>query len=253
MIILLPPSETKTAPASTDGASSAVPALDLDALTRPDLTSARSTMLRAAMATAAAPDGGAMLGVPKSAPQLQERMRTITSEPCGPALEVYSGVLFDALGRPPVRADIEVLITSALLGVVDAQRDLIPAYRISAGSTVKRLGKAGTWWKKQLAPLGAQLAESLVIDGRSGAYRSMMPVPGAFMVSPVMERDGKRTVVSHDAKRYRGLVAKALLEAEALPASISEVVDVLRAAFTGRLDVELDGQSLIIVDRFERR
>lgn len=247
MIILLPPSETKTSPAPES------PALDPGALTHPRLAPARSTMLRAAMATAAARDGGALLGVPASTPQLQQRMRTIVSEPCGPALEVYSGVLFDALGTPPLREDVDVFITSALLGIVDAQRDLIPAYRISAGSTVKRLGKVGTWWKKHLAPIGRDLVDQLVIDGRSGAYRTMMPVPGAFMVSPVMEKDGQRTVVSHDAKHYRGLVAKALLEADAHPTTIDEAADVLRSAFSDRLRVELDGQDLVIVDRFERR
>ncbi|MCG7426546.1 peroxide stress protein YaaA [Helcobacillus sp. ACRRO] len=247
MIILLPPSETKTAPAPREAA------VELDTLTRPQLGQARATMMRAAVATAKAADGAGMLGVPASAPELQERMTRIDAEPAGPALEVYSGVLFDALGDArPTHEDVQVLIASALFGVVDAAADRIPAYRLSAGSSVKRLGKVGTWWKPKLAPIAKELAGHLVVDGRSGAYRSMMPVKDALDVSPVQERDGKRTVVSHDAKHYRGLVARELMRADSPATSADEVVDQLRSAFGDRLGVELDGSKLVIVDRFER-
>ena len=263
MLFLLPPSETKTRPAAD------APHLDLPALTHPELTAARETMLRAVQRTAAGRDGGAKLGVPASAPELTERMAELSDEPVGPALRVYSGVLFDQLDPavldPGANAptDRRVLIQSALLGVVDAAQDLIPAYRVSAGSKVTRLGKAGTWWGKHLRPLAQTLLEEtarstapLAIDCRSGAYRTMMPLHSTaevrvLAVSPVQERAGVRKVVSHDAKRYRGWVVRALLDAPSAPPTAEAVVEHLLAAFDGTLGVELDGDSLVIVDHVE--
>lgn len=257
MLILLPPSETKTRPA-TAGSSR----LDLETLALPALTEHRRTMLRAARRTASGKDAAAHLGVPASAPELVERMAHLEDEPAAAPLSVYSGVLYDQLD-PVVQTapSRRVLIQSALLGVVDAAQDSIPAYRLSAGSTVSRLGKAGTWWRPRLAPVAAALHEELgrgdspiVIDCRSGSYRSMMAMRSGdgvrvLEVSPVQERDGVRKVISHEAKRYRGLVTRALLEAERNPATADDVVDLVRAAFGAGLQVELDGDRLVVVDR----
>lgn len=257
MLILLPPSETKTRPAPH-------PASDwrLDELSHPQLSRARETMLRAVQRTAAASDADARLGIPASAPELAERMAQLEQEPVAPALQVYSGVLFDQLAEHTVvPEDRRVLIQSALLGLVDAGADRIPAYRVSATSQVQRLGKAGTWWRKHLVPVASalhdQLAVSpspLVIDSRSGAYRSMMPMRSTpqvrvLEVSPVQERDGVRKVVSHDAKRYRGWVTRVLLDAPRPPADAEAAASLLRAGFDGTLGVELDGDRLVIVDR----
>lgn len=256
MLFLLPPSETKTRPA--DG-----PVLDLSALSLPELSDARATMLRAVQRTAAGRNGGEALGVPAGSPELVERMQHVDEEPTDPALQVYSGVLYDALGAVTPREDAPVLVQSALFGLVGAA-DAIPAYRVSAGSKVARLGKAGTWWAKTLKPLGARLlaetadsASPLVIDCRSGAYRSMMPMRSTdavrvLQVNAVQERDGVRKVVSHDAKRYRGWVTRVLQDAPVMPGTAEEIVDLLRTGFDGTLDVELDGDTLIVVDHPER-
>lgn len=257
MLILLPPSETKTRPAPAEAAP-----LDLGAFGMPELAESRRMMLRAAMRTAAGRDGAEKLGVPASSPELVARMAQLEEEPAAAPLTVYSGVLYDQLDpdcAPP--ADRRVLVQSALFGVVDAAKDRIPAYRLSAASTVSRLGRAGSWWGPRLKPvaarLRAELAEStspLIIDNRSGSYRSMMAMRSgqgvrALEVSPVQERDGVRKVISHDAKRYRGLVTQALVQAETTPATADEVVDVVRAAFGAGLQVELDGDRLVVVDR----
>jgi cytoplasmic iron level regulating protein YaaA (DUF328/UPF0246 family) len=74
-------------------------------------------------------------------------------------------------------------------------------------------------------------------------------------VAPVQERSGVRKVISHDAKRYRGLVTRALLAAETAPATAEELVDVVAEGLAGiagrgisRLGVELDGDRLVVVD-----
>src|SRR5699024_7081219 len=128
MLILLPPSEKKTRPSEVGAA-----ALDLEAMSLPQLGEARETMLRAAQRTAAGTDAAAPLAV-------------------------YSGVLYGQLeaGQAPVEGR-DVLIQSALFGLVDAFRDRIPAYRLSAGSALSRLGRAGSWWGRQLRPMAQEL------------------------------------------------------------------------------------------------
>lgn len=262
MIILLPPSETKRRPDGTGANPDESFAEVLEHLAEPGLAPARTTMLRAAERTARARGGAEALGVPVSSPELVERMAQLGAEPVGAPLDVYSGVLYEQLGdlaRDRIReAPVQVLIQSALLGVVDAARDRIPAYRVSASSRISRLGPAGAWWRRRLAPLGERIvretergASPLVIDCRSGAYRAMMPVrtPGLLEVAPVQERAGRRRVISHDAKRYRGWVARVLLEQPEPPTSRAQLQQVLRTALAGTLDVEIDGDRLVIVDR----
>ncbi|MFC7374550.1 YaaA family protein [Brachybacterium sp. GCM10030267] len=256
MLILLPPSETKTRPPEAEARP-----LDLEAMALPELLEARRTMLRAAQRTAGTQDAAAKLGVPASSPELVQRMADLEHEPAAPPLAVYSGVLYDQLDpahRPA--PDRRLLVQSALFGLVDAGTDRIPAYRLSATSAVSRLGKAGSWWTQRLRPTAQRLQKEqaeggspVVIDCRSGSYRSMMqlrtdPAVRVLEVSPVQERGGARKVVSHDAKRYRGLVTRSLLAAGTTPASADDVVDLLQPALGGGLRVELEGDRLVIVD-----
>lgn len=264
MLILLPPSETKTRPAEEGS-----PVLDLDRMALPALRASRETVLRAARRTAEGADAAARLGVPASAPELVDRMAHLDAEPVAAPLSVYSGVLFDQLDPGvALSEDRRVLVQSALFGLVDAARDAVPAYRLSAGSTLSRLGKAASWWRPRLKPVAEELraeqaatSSPLVIDCRSGGYRTMMAMRSApglpvLEVSPVQERGGVRTVVSHDAKRYRGLVARVLLEAETAPATPDEACEVVAAGLAriggargDGLGVELVGDRLVVVDR----
>ena len=264
MLILLPPSETKTRPTEIGAGI-----LDLTEMALPQLREARERVLRAAGRTAASPEAASRLGVPASSPELVGRMLHLDQEPVAAPLSVYSGVLYDQLApdaTPP--ADRRVLVQSALFGLVDAGHDRIPAYRLSASSRLSHLGAAG--WTKQLRPLGEQLLAQeaagdspVVIDCRSGAYRSMMrlrstPEVRVLEVSPVQEKGGRRTVVSHDAKRYRGIVTALLLAAPAAARTPEEVLSQLRDGFAdpsragargAGLEVELDGDALVIIDR----
>lgn len=257
MLILLPPSETKTRPSEVGTAR-----LALDGMSLPALHESRETMLRAARRTAAGADAAARLGVPASAPELVGRMLHLDEEPAGAPLAVYSGVLYDQLDpAASLPEDRRVLVQSALFGLVDAAQDAIPAYRLSAGSSLSRLGKAGTWWRPRLRPIAQELlaaqarsASPLVIDCRSGGYRSMMAMRGdatvrVLEVAPVQERDGVRSVISHDAKRYRGLVTRVLLEAAQAPATAQEARELLAEGLGAGLAVELDGDRLVVVDR----
>lgn len=255
MLILLPPSETKTRPTAPDA-----PTFDVSSLAFPELNAARREMIAAAGRTANGDAAMSMLKIPASQPELRERMACLQREPVAAPLEVYSGVLFDALGKPALSDGCRLLVASALLGLVDCRADLIPAYRLSAGSEVDGLGKVAPWWKPHLTSIARDIERSgeVVVDCRSGAYRTMMPLKGSQVleVSPVAVRDGKRRVISHDAKRYRGLVARALGEASAPAETARDVLTILEESLGDSLGFELtSGKSrsvLTVIDDWER-
>ncbi len=103
--------------------------------------------------------------------------------PTRPALERYTGVLYDALDvgsltrAQRARAGRRLAVGSALFGLVRAE-DRIPAYRLSAGSSLPGLPTLRALpWKPALSPVRG--AGELVVDLRSGSYASLAPVPGA--------------------------------------------------------------------------
>ncbi|MBS6031418.1 MAG: peroxide stress protein YaaA, partial [Kocuria rhizophila] len=82
MLILLPPSESKTAPASGDP-------LDLASLDLPALTGARSEVADALAAVSEQPDALAVLGAGPSLADDVARNRRLRTAPAAPAMEVY--------------------------------------------------------------------------------------------------------------------------------------------------------------------
>lgn len=217
MLILLPPSESKTPPAS--GAPVA-----LGSLSFPELTGARDELITALAAVSARDDGLSVLGVGQSLAADVARNRELRSAPAGPALSVYTGVLYDALDLPTLdaaarqSAERSLLVISALWGAV-RPTDRIPAYRLAMAVALPGHGKLGTWWKPRLTPVLDRAAEGeVVVDCRSAPYAGAWKAPAARTVSVRVEQereDGTRSVVSHNAKRTRGLVARFLCEHEA--------------------------------------
>jgi uncharacterized protein len=242
--ILLPPSETKRRPASG-------PALDLPALSRAALHDARQEMLEALVATSAAPDALARLGISAGQAELAARNTALAAEPTDSAGAVYTGVLYDALDLPTLpaaaasRAESCLVIFSALFGVL-SPADRIPAYRLSAGSDVLGTGRPAAFWRPRLA---AALEDrgGVVVDCRSGGYAAFHRVRDAsrlVTVRVVEVRGGVEKVVSHWAKLTRGEVARLLLEADDVAGSPEDVADLVRDA--GRT-VRLEGSVLTVV------
>lgn len=235
MLVLLPPSEGKT-PAATDtpfDLSQVDPFAD-------QLEQSRSLVLENLMKISGRNDALKVLKVGKTIADEVEANRHLLHASVAPAYEIYSGVLFEAgeiksrgRGYEP-SASFEVLVQSALFGVVDLASQ-IPAYRLSMDTKLGKLGNLGTWWKKRLTPLLDKKAHHrIVVDARSGAYQRAWPgVNGEhdlIRVNAVRVRDGKRSVVSHNAKRYRGILAGALLDrAQEIEDSIDFVVDTARS------------------------
>src|ERR1700742_628356 len=114
MLILLPPSEGKTAPSSG-------PPVELEALAfAAELTESRQKLLAALERLAAEPRkrAVAMLGVSPGQAGGGEGDARPRGASAAPAAEVYTGVLYDRLGLPelPARARQRELIASATWG-----------------------------------------------------------------------------------------------------------------------------------------
>jgi uncharacterized protein len=136
----------------------------------------------------------------------------LRAAPAIPAAELYTGVLYASLGLADLPWD-GVLIASALWGVV-RPGDRIPAYRLDMSVKPAGIGGLAAYWRE---PLRAALPDrGLVLDLRSGAYaaawqprRGVRLAVRGFTEAP----DGRRTVITHMAKRVRGEVARLVLEA----------------------------------------
>ena len=241
MLVLLPPSEGKAA--GGDG-----PPLDLAGLSRPALTPARERAVDA-LVHAARTDPERLrraLGCTPGQAEEVARDAVLRESPTLPALQRYTGVVYDALdhasltGTARRRADASLVVASALFGLL-GPRDRVPAYRLSGGTSVPGLGSLAALWRPVLEPELAG-ARGLVVDLRSGAYAALARVPRAVTVRVLRETGGQRTVVSHDNKHTKGRLARALCEQGA-----RTVADVAEAGRACADDVEVEGRTVDLV------
>ncbi|MER5388409.1 peroxide stress protein YaaA [Saccharopolyspora sp. NPDC002686] len=225
MLVLLPPSETKSV-----GGSGAP--LDLGGLSHPELTGTRQQLVEALSTLADdVPASLDALGLSERQVEEVQRNAELWDAPTAPALERYTGVLYDALDVQSLsaierkQADTRLAVASALFGIVRGT-DSIPAYRLSGGSSLPGLGTLRSVWRPVLEPVLAA-ADDLVVDLRSGAYAALAKVPGAVEVRVLSEdATGKRKVVSHHNKAHKGKLARALAQSSDEPESIEDVLAV---------------------------
>ncbi|MBH0122414.1 peroxide stress protein YaaA [Rhodococcus sp. HM1] len=245
MLVLLPPSETKS-----DGGNGAP--LDLGELSMPQLTDTREMLVQALVDLAADSEASMRaLGLGATQADEIERNAKLWVSATRPALERYTGVLFDALDASSFtrvqreKAYRRLAMGSALFGAVRAG-DPIPAYRLSGGSKLPGFGTLQALWKPELTDaLVAEAAGDLVVDLRSGVYQQLGPVPGAVTATVLTEQpDGTRKVVSHFNKHHKGLLARALVLTRAEP---SDVRSVARVAAKAGLRVEVASPTELIV------
>jgi len=212
VLILLPPSEGKT-PAVQGSA------VDWPSLSFPTLNAYRARVLEALGTVSAHEDALALLGVGASLKDDVERNTRLHAEPAAPAHQIYSGVLYDALGYGTLapaqrrKADDSVLVISALWGAIRFA-DRVPAYRLSMGTALADVGRLASFWKPQLAEALTEAASGhLLVDCRSSTYAAAWAPPPAQTVSVNVFTDvnGVRKVVSHFAKHTRGELARHLL------------------------------------------
>lgn len=212
MLILLPPSETKR----NGGACGT--ALDLSLLGFSPLTPPRKTVIAALRRLARNQTTMAAalhLGPTQRAEVL--RNRALATSPTMPAVDRYTGVLFDALDVVSLPQDARsfaldhIAIHSALFGLVRGS-DPIPAYRLSHDTRLAKWSLKTTWRE----PIAGELAlrSELILDLRSEAYVELGPSAGApqsYFVRVVSESaQGVRRALNHFNKKGKGQFVRAL-------------------------------------------
>ncbi|QAV69104.1 peroxide stress protein YaaA [Salinibacterium sp. UTAS2018] len=247
MIVLLPPSETKR-----DGGDARV-ALDWQRLSFPSLTSPRQAVTSAVIELASDTEASQRaLGI--SAKQLfeVERNRMLLTAPVMPALERYTGVLFDGLDASSMTSDEvafaheTVVVHSALFGPIGAG-DLIPAYRLSHNSKVPGFPLKKHW--RGVATQALSELGGLQLDLRSEAYAQLGTAAenSAYLRVVTAGADGKRVALSHFNKKSKGLFTRALVRAGIRHESVDSLV-----AWAGdagfRLEHGAPGELDLVVD-----
>lgn len=237
MLILLPPSEGKT-PAANG------PAIDWESLSFPELNPYRAKVLEALGTVSAHEDALTLLGVGASLRDDVERNTRLHAEPAAPAHQVYSGVLYDALGYNSMtptqrrKANESILVVSALWGAIGFG-DHVPAYRLSMGTALPDVGRLASYWKPQLnAALASHAEGELLVDCRSSTYAAAWTPPATQTVNVNVfnEANGKRTVVSHFAKHTRGELARHVLTRRGkAPATPDQLLKAAREIWTAEL------------------
>jgi len=227
--ILLPPSEGKA-----DGGTGK--AVQIAGLSFNQLEEQRIT-LRAALGAAMngkEPGRAKLLGVKGSALAAATAANlSVLSSPTMPAIERYTGVLYDALDvaslstRDRKRLGKQVLIFSGLWGVVRPD-DLIPDYKLKMGATLAPVGKLSTWWREPITAALASAVRGTVVwnllpKEHDSAWAPFAPahsssVPSAIFSVKFLDEGkpvkGERsfTTVNHWNKLLKGALVRFILE-----------------------------------------
>ncbi|MFD3401875.1 YaaA family protein [Kribbella sp. NPDC058693] len=249
-LILLPPSEGKTG-------RSRGRAVDLGTLSFPELNPVREQVLETLAKVSASTDAFDVLDVGASLQHEVDRNTRWRTEPSVPVAELYSGVLYDALGYSTMsagtkrRAANRLLVISAAWGAL-RPADRVPPYRLSMGTTLPGHGPLASVWRD---PLSVALADidGVIVDCRSSTYVAAWRPTGDqadkwVSVNVVRERDGVRTVVSHMAKHTRGLVARHLLESGKDPGTPRSLHKLIAERWNAELDRASSGWTLTVVE-----
>ncbi|MFB9581661.1 MULTISPECIES: peroxide stress protein YaaA [Streptomyces] len=238
MLVLLPPSEGKAA-----GGSGAP--LEPGTLSLPGLARARAAVLEELVELCAGDELKAreVLGLSEGLRGEVAKNAGLREAVARPAGEIYTGVLYDALGLSSLPeaaralADDSLMVFSGLWGAVRVT-DRIPSYRCSMGVKLPGLGALGAYWREPMAGVLPEAAgDGLVLDLRSSAYASAWKPKGEVagraatvrvLHSQIVDGVEKRSVVSHFNKATKGRLVRDLLVAGAVPASPAELVTALR-------------------------
>ena len=136
-----------------------------------------------------------------------------TSKPT-PAINVYSGVLYQALGWATLspaarkRAASAVVIISAKYGAVRPDQ-LIESYKAKIDNSAMR---------DRVAAVLDPIKTPLIVDCRSSTYKTVWhsPVEKTVEVQVSTVVDGERKVVTHMSKKTRGEIARLLLQSRSV-------------------------------------
>lgn len=243
MIFLLPPSESKQV-----GGKAKLPKLAFREL------DASRELVRSKLLAISKNSSQAAKALKLGATQLGELAVNLElSKPLVmPAIDRYTGVLFDALKQDGLsknellRANGTILIQSSLFGLISAL-DEIPNYRLSAGAKLPGVNLKVIWGQAH-QNIWSKFKSEIVIDLRSKAYSALAPIPEqleSYVVEVVSENAaGQRKALNHFNKKAKGQFVKALLSAKSEPLSLQDLATVAQRA---GLRMELQGRTLLLV------
>lgn len=147
-----------------------------------------------------------------------ERNRVLSCSATMPAIDRYTGVVYDALDSAsltPIERDWagrNVLVHSALFGPVGAL-DLLPAYRLSCDSRLPELALKKHWADAVSGVLAG--SEGLLLDLRSNGYVALGPAPvrpdSVYLRVVTETADGHTRALNHFNKKAKGTFTRALI------------------------------------------
>ena len=233
MLFLLPPSEGKTAP--QDG-----PVFDAKLLQFPKLTPKRNKLIRSLVKVSKGKPAIALetLGLTPGQLDLLDINRQLLMSPCGPAYQVYTGVLYSELAPASLtaeqlsRLDASVWIASALFGFIGFS-DYIPAYRMSGDVSLPEIGSLTQFWKQDLSAMLDKVSGP-IIDFRSGTYVKLGPlskdVCSRTVVPRVLQRmpDGPPKLITHFNKATKGRLMRAYAISDSDVTSLDDFAALVR-------------------------
>lgn len=240
MLILLPPSETKRpggVGTSIDKAAIIWAALD-------EVRAQVITVLQQVSADQDLAVKALKLGE-RSAAEATKNLSLWTA-PTMPALERYTGVLYDALNYEELsthalhRAERQLFIQSALFGLLPAM-EKIPDYRLSADSKLPGINLKSLWteghqavWPRLLGP---------ILDMRSESYVALNPVPSereSYFVEVVDKAQGR--ALNHFNKKAKGAFVRSALEN-----GLDSIADVAKVASKTGLEAKVTGDRVLLL------
>jgi cytoplasmic iron level regulating protein YaaA (DUF328/UPF0246 family) len=234
VMILLPPSEGKTVPQTKA-------VLDLSTLSFTELTELRSKTIGSLVKVSEGRVSAArkILGVTANQDAELERNHDLRSKPVAPALAVYTGVLFDAIGINSLSKSAlknfsrDAYVVSALFGLISVT-DHIPAYRLSGSANLPRIGSLSSVWNSAVSEL-LDKADDFMIDLRSGVYQKLGQIPVDAAPRAVVPRilqkmpSGPPKLVSHHNKATKGRIVRAIAESDKSLKSVEALAEVVAA------------------------
>ncbi len=213
-MIVLPPSEGKTTGTMTSS-------LRLDSLTYPELTAKREQAIRGLVSLSNGSKAKAReaLGLTKNQDDEIERNKGLLTNPTAPAHEIYSGVLYDAIGMSTLttkhmtRLADSTYVMSALYGLIRIT-DEIAAYRLSGNCALPKVGSLVKHWAPSIREI-FEACDDFIIDMRSGTYVSLGPVSDSVnCVTPkILQKmpSGPPKVITHHNKATKGRIVRAIV------------------------------------------
>jgi cytoplasmic iron level regulating protein YaaA (DUF328/UPF0246 family) len=166
-----------------------------------------------------------------------DRNRAISTSAVMPAIERYTGVLYDALEVASLDAAARAfladsaVIHSALFGLISAE-DRVPAYRFSHDSRIPGTSLAKLWREANAEVLAAR--PGLILDLRSESYVHLGPAPdrpdSVFLRVVTDGGDGPRRALNHFNKHGKGELVRALARSAPRLAGVDDLIGWASAA-----------------------